>query len=82
MYINPSPHSVPKYSPKTKDGFVALPKVYNGTIISVSLTNNNLSAISWMMFLNGSFTVNQTRAAPPTYEVHLTVSGNNLTCGR
>ena len=82
MDIYPTPHSVPKYSPKKKDGFVALPKVYNGTIISVSLKNNNLSTISWMMFLNGSFTVNQTRAEPPTYDVHLAVSGNNFTCGR
>ena len=82
MDIYPHPQSVPKYSPKKREGFVALPKVYNGSIISVSVANNNLSAISWMMFLNGSFTVNQVRAAPPTYEIHLAVSGNNLTCGR
>ena len=82
MIVVPTPDSVPRWEPKKKNGFVALPKVYNGTIISVSLTNNNLSAISWMMFLNGSFTVDQTRAAPPTYDIHLAVKGNNISCGR
>ena len=61
---------------------MALPNAYNGTIISVSLANNNLSAMSWMMLLNGSFSVNQTRAAPPTYDIHLAVRRNNITCDR
>ena len=40
MRISPAPYLVPRYSPKIMDGLVALPKVYNGTIISVSLSNN------------------------------------------
>ena len=62
-----------------ESGTFALPSLYSGTILSVSLGNNSLSAISWMMFLNGSSTFTQN---PPSFKIRLDARGNKLTCER